>query len=39
VKERSGKWTEVWFKELKLGEINPDILQIQIIMLNYNEPP
>ena len=31
----SDKWTEVWFEELKLGEINPDTLQIQIIMPDY----
>jgi len=34
VKERVGKWTEVWFEELKLGEINPDTCQIQVNMLN-----
>jgi hypothetical protein len=28
VKERAGKWAEVWFEDLKLGEINPDTLQI-----------
>ena len=33
VKEHSGKWTEVWFEELKLGEINPDTLQIQVNVL------
>ena len=31
VKEREGKWIEVWFNYLKLGEINPDTLQIQVI--------
>ena len=36
VKERSGKWTEVWFEDLKLGEINPDTLQIQVNMLGCN---
>ena len=30
VKEREGKWIEVWFNYLKLGEINPDTLQIQV---------
>ena len=34
VNERTGKWTEVWFEELKLGEINPDTCQIQVNMLN-----
>ena len=34
VKERSGKWTEVWFEELKLGEINHDTFQIQVNMLD-----
>jgi len=34
VKERLGKWTEVWFEDLKLGEINPDTLQIQVNMLD-----
>ena len=33
VKERVGKRTEVWFAGLKLGEINPDTLQIQVNML------
>ena len=37
VKEGTGKWTEVWFKELKLGEINPETLQIQVNMLIYNK--
>jgi hypothetical protein len=32
VKERSGKRTEVWFEDLKLGEIDPDTLQIMINM-------
>ena len=36
VKERAGKWTEVWFEELKLGEINPDTLQIQVNVLGCN---
>jgi len=30
VKECEGKWIEVWFNYLKLGEINPDTLQIQV---------
>jgi hypothetical protein len=30
IKKRTGKWAEAWFTELKLGEINPDILQIQV---------
>jgi hypothetical protein len=34
VKERTGKWTEVWFEDLKLGETNPDTLQIQVNMLD-----
>ena len=36
VKERAGKWTEVWFGDIKLGEINPDTLQIQVNMLGCN---
>jgi len=36
VKECSGKWTEVWFYDLKLGEINPETLQIQGNTLDYS---
>jgi hypothetical protein len=37
VKESPGKWIEVWFYDLKLGEINPDTLQIQVNALESNE--
>ena len=30
VKERTGKWTEVWLEKLKLGEINPDTVLPQV---------
>ena len=33
VKELPGKWTEVWFDNFKLGEINPDTLHIETDML------
>jgi hypothetical protein len=33
IKERVGKWTEVWFNFLKLGEINPESLHIDTNML------
>jgi len=36
VKERAGKPTEVWFANVKLGEINPDTLQIEVNMLKPN---
>ena len=29
VKEWEGEWIEVWFNYLKLGEMNPDVLQMQ----------
>jgi hypothetical protein len=38
VKERTDKWTEVWFGELKLGEINPETLQIKVYVTDCNEP-
>jgi hypothetical protein len=34
VKERTNKWTEVWLGELKLGEIHPETLQIQVNKLD-----
>jgi hypothetical protein len=36
VKERSGKRTEVWFENLKLGELDPDTLQIMVNMADCN---
>jgi transposase InsO family protein len=33
IKESVGKRTEVWFDNIKLGEINPDTLQIEVNML------
>jgi len=33
IKERVGKRAEVWFDNIKLGEINPDTLQIEVNML------
>jgi transposase InsO family protein len=37
VKERVNKWPEVWFCDMKLGEINPDTLQIEVNMLSSNK--
>jgi hypothetical protein len=36
VKEHADKWAEVYFENLKLGDINPDTLQIQVNMLEPN---
>jgi transposase InsO family protein len=36
VNECSEKWTEVWFEDLKLGEINPDTLQIEVNTVDCN---
>jgi transposase InsO family protein len=33
IKERVGKWTEVWFNYFKLGVINPESLHIETNML------
>ena len=36
IKERFGEWMEVWFEDLKLGEINPDILLIKMNIPDCN---
>jgi len=33
VKEKTDQWTEVWFSDIKLGDIDPDTLQIKVTML------
>ena len=33
INERVGKWSEVWFGDTKLGEINPDTLRIETNMV------
>jgi len=37
IKERVGKWSEVWFDNFKLGEINPDTLHIETDMLKHDK--
>ena len=37
IKERGGKRTEVWFDNFKLGEINPDTLQIETEMIKQEK--
>ena len=37
IKERARKWLEVWFDNFKLGEINPDTLQIESEMIKTNK--
>ena len=37
IKERANKWSEVWFDNFKLGEINPDTLHIETDMLKQDK--